>query len=175
MKQCNLYDFHSGCRNVSHHYWQQSFSGLHSPGRSNYIITNNISFLSPAKSFGNSDLLLRNSINNTINCTIDLYYFNMFIIPLVLTLNQELHWKVKLTDSNSTLNIGIVSLCFFLVKVINKNLLSQYVTEYTPKLNFKIWLIPENQFKRASNSFIVPHESFIGTIWMLINHVDTVK
>ena len=32
-------DFHSGCRNVSHHYRQQSFSGLHSPGRSNYTIT----------------------------------------------------------------------------------------------------------------------------------------
>ena len=32
-------DFHSGCRNVSHHYRQQSFSGLHSPGRSNYTTT----------------------------------------------------------------------------------------------------------------------------------------
>ena len=34
-------DFRSGCRNVSHHYRhvQQSFSGLHSPGRSNYTIT----------------------------------------------------------------------------------------------------------------------------------------
>ena len=29
----------SGCRNVSHHYRQQSISGLHSPGRSNYTIT----------------------------------------------------------------------------------------------------------------------------------------
>ena len=28
-----------GCRNVSHHHRQQSFSGLHSPGRSNYTIT----------------------------------------------------------------------------------------------------------------------------------------
>ena len=34
-------DFRSGCRNVSHHYRQQSFSGLHSPERSNYIITCN--------------------------------------------------------------------------------------------------------------------------------------
>ena len=33
------YDFRSGCRNVSHHYRQQSFSGLHSPGRSNYTTT----------------------------------------------------------------------------------------------------------------------------------------
>ena len=33
------FDFRSGCRNVSHHYRQQSFSGLHSPGRSNYTIT----------------------------------------------------------------------------------------------------------------------------------------
>ena len=32
-------DFRLGCRNVSHHYRQQSFSGLHSPGRSNYTIT----------------------------------------------------------------------------------------------------------------------------------------
>ncbi|CAH3044093.1 unnamed protein product [Pocillopora meandrina] len=32
-------DFRSGCRNVSHHYRQQSCSGLHSPGRSNYTIT----------------------------------------------------------------------------------------------------------------------------------------
>ena len=32
-------DFRSGCRNISHHYRQQSFSGLHSPGRSNYTIT----------------------------------------------------------------------------------------------------------------------------------------
>ena len=32
-------DFRSGCRNVSHHYRQQSFSGLHSPGRSNCTIT----------------------------------------------------------------------------------------------------------------------------------------
>ena len=31
-------DFRSGCWNVSHHYRQQSFSGLHSPGRSNYTI-----------------------------------------------------------------------------------------------------------------------------------------
>ena len=31
-------DFRSGCRNVSHHYRQQSFSGLRSPGRSNYTI-----------------------------------------------------------------------------------------------------------------------------------------
>ena len=35
-------DFRSGCRNVSHHYGQQSFSELHSPGRSNYTITPNI-------------------------------------------------------------------------------------------------------------------------------------
>ena len=34
-------DFRSGCRNVSHHYGQQSFSGLHLPGRSNYTITCN--------------------------------------------------------------------------------------------------------------------------------------
>ena len=33
------YDFRPGCRNVSHHYQQQSFSGLHLPGRSNYTIT----------------------------------------------------------------------------------------------------------------------------------------
>ena len=32
-------DFRSGCRNVSHHYRQQSSSGLHSPERSNYTIT----------------------------------------------------------------------------------------------------------------------------------------
>ena len=32
-------DFRSGCRNVSHHYRQQSFSGLHSPGRSDYTLT----------------------------------------------------------------------------------------------------------------------------------------
>ena len=32
-------DFRSGCWNVSHHYPQQSFSGLHSPGWSNYTIT----------------------------------------------------------------------------------------------------------------------------------------
>ena len=32
-------DFRSGCRNVSHPYRQQSFSGLHSPGRSNNTIT----------------------------------------------------------------------------------------------------------------------------------------
>ena len=32
-------DFRSGCRNVRCHYRQQSFSGLHSPGRSNYTIT----------------------------------------------------------------------------------------------------------------------------------------
>ena len=32
-------DFRSGFRNVSHHYGQQSFSGLHLPGRSNYTIT----------------------------------------------------------------------------------------------------------------------------------------
>ena len=32
-------DFRLGCRNVSHHYRKQSFSGLHSPGRSNYTIT----------------------------------------------------------------------------------------------------------------------------------------
>ena len=32
-------DFRSGCRNVSHHYRKQSFSGLHSLGRSNYTIT----------------------------------------------------------------------------------------------------------------------------------------
>ena len=32
-------DFRSGCRNVGHHYRQQSFPGLHSPVRSNYIIT----------------------------------------------------------------------------------------------------------------------------------------
>ena len=36
--------FHStlmmtSARNVSHHYLQQSFSGLHSPGQSNYTIT----------------------------------------------------------------------------------------------------------------------------------------
>ena len=31
-------DFRSGFRNVSHHYGQQSFSGLHLPGRSNYTI-----------------------------------------------------------------------------------------------------------------------------------------
>ena len=33
--------FRSGCRNVSHHYRQKSFSELHSPGRSNYTITRN--------------------------------------------------------------------------------------------------------------------------------------
>ena len=33
------FDFRSGCRNVSHQNRQQSFSGLHSPGRSNYTIT----------------------------------------------------------------------------------------------------------------------------------------
>ena len=32
-------DFRSGCRNVGHHCRQQSFSGLHSPVRSNFIIT----------------------------------------------------------------------------------------------------------------------------------------
>ena len=32
-------DFRSGCRKVSHHHRQQSFSGLHSTGRSNYTIT----------------------------------------------------------------------------------------------------------------------------------------
>ena len=32
-------DFRSGCRNVSHHYRQQSFSGLQWPGRSNYTST----------------------------------------------------------------------------------------------------------------------------------------
>ena len=32
-------DFRSGCRNVSHHYQQQSISGLHSPRQSNYTIT----------------------------------------------------------------------------------------------------------------------------------------
>ena len=32
-------DFRSGCRNVSHHYQQQSFSGLHSPRWLNYTIT----------------------------------------------------------------------------------------------------------------------------------------
>ena len=32
-------DFRSGCRNLSHHYWKQSFSGLHSPRQSNYTIT----------------------------------------------------------------------------------------------------------------------------------------
>ena len=32
-------DFRSVCRNVSHHYRQMSFSGLHSPGRSNYTFT----------------------------------------------------------------------------------------------------------------------------------------
>ena len=37
-------DFRSGWRNVSHHYRQQPFSGLHSPGRSNYTITLFISF-----------------------------------------------------------------------------------------------------------------------------------
>ena len=31
-------DFRSDCRNVSHHYWQQSFSGLHSPRWWNYTI-----------------------------------------------------------------------------------------------------------------------------------------
>ena len=32
-------DFRSGCRNVSRHYRQQSLSGLHSSGRSDYTIT----------------------------------------------------------------------------------------------------------------------------------------
>ena len=32
-------DFRSGCWNISHHYWQQSFSGLHFPGWSNNTIT----------------------------------------------------------------------------------------------------------------------------------------
>ena len=32
-------DFRSGFRNVGHHCRQQSFLGLHSPVRSNYIIT----------------------------------------------------------------------------------------------------------------------------------------
>ena len=32
-------DFHSGCRNVGHHYRQQSFSGLRSLERSDYTIT----------------------------------------------------------------------------------------------------------------------------------------
>ena len=27
-------DFHSGCRNISHHNWEQSFSDLHSPRQS---------------------------------------------------------------------------------------------------------------------------------------------
>ena len=31
-------DIRLGCRNVSHHYQQQSFSGLHSPGRTDYTI-----------------------------------------------------------------------------------------------------------------------------------------
>ena len=34
-------DFRSGCQNVSHHYRQQSFSGLHSSRQSNYTVTNN--------------------------------------------------------------------------------------------------------------------------------------
>ena len=33
------FDFRSGCRNVSHHYRQQSFSGLHSPGLHYYMLT----------------------------------------------------------------------------------------------------------------------------------------
>ena len=37
--QSQVDDFRSGCRNVSHHYRQQSFSGLHLPGRSSYTIT----------------------------------------------------------------------------------------------------------------------------------------
>ena len=32
-------DFRTGCRNASHHYRQQSFSVLHSPGRSKYATT----------------------------------------------------------------------------------------------------------------------------------------
>ena len=35
-------DFHPGCWNVSHHYWQHSSSGLHSPGQSNYTITKTV-------------------------------------------------------------------------------------------------------------------------------------
>ncbi|PFX19209.1 hypothetical protein AWC38_SpisGene16378 [Stylophora pistillata] len=34
-----LVELHLGCRNVSHYHRQQSFSGLHSPGRSDFTFT----------------------------------------------------------------------------------------------------------------------------------------
>ena len=67
-------DFRSGCRNVSHHYRQQSFSGLHSPGRSNYTITSCILAYGVEKYtdfYGNGDLfqwraILKKTLSNIV-------------------------------------------------------------------------------------------------------------
>ena len=52
----NSDDFHSGCQNVSQHYQQQSFSGLHSTRQSDYTITctDFLPFLCGNKSLVNS-------------------------------------------------------------------------------------------------------------------------
>ena len=48
-------DFRPGCRNLSHHYRQQSLSGLHSPGRSHY-------YMLPPGGFVGSNHLLKSPL-----------------------------------------------------------------------------------------------------------------
>ena len=150
--------FRSGCRNVSHHYRQKSFSELNSPGRSNYTITRNFSL--------------------EWNDEIDRY--DNWILRYALGDIEEL-FSAELEESSTSITACLKNV---LQSTSRSNSESGYSKENTITLTEKVWkrkLQPGILSSSRLQSFCVAElcdcsRKFAPSFWLIIcNHFPTLQ